>query len=158
LYVGLMITPDGPSVIEYNARFGDPECQVIMPLLDGDWGIVCSEVAQGRMPKLKWKSESACCVVMAAEGYPDTPVKGVPIEGLTKTAAAEDGASAKSYVLHAGTTLNAAGEWVTNGGRVLNILGLGSDIRAAIKTAYAKAETIHFKGMQFRRDIGAKLL
>ena len=151
LYVGLMITPTGPSVIEYNARFGDPETQVILPLLDGDWGSVFKQLAAGNLLTLDWKKGSAACVVLAAEGYPDQPVKGTVIHGL--------GTSADDrYFLHAGSGRQADGTWTTEGGRVLNSVGLGSDLRAALKAAYAQAATASWSGMQMRTDIGAKLL
>jgi phosphoribosylamine--glycine ligase len=158
LYIGLMITPDGPSVLEFNTRFGDPEAQVVIPLLDGDWGQVFQSVAQGKLPKLHWKKSAACCVVMAAENYPDTPVKGAAITGVSPNAAADDGASAKKYVLHAGTKLDQSGRWTTNGGRVLNVMGLGETLREAVDNAYAKASEIEWPGMQMRKDIGARLL
>ncbi len=149
LYIGLMITPRGPSVIEYNARFGDPETQVILPLLDGDWGDVFSDVAEGRLPHLKWKRGSAACVVLAAEGYPDSPVKGTAIVGLDR-ARAETG----RYFLHAGTRRREDGQWITDGGRVLNSIGLGRDLREALELAYKQVQEVEWKGMQFRTDIG----
>jgi phosphoribosylamine---glycine ligase len=152
LYVGLMITPNGPSVIEYNARFGDPETQVILPLLDGDWGQVFAKVAAGQVEPLKWKKGAAACVVLAAEGYPDSPKKGVAIEKLATATS-----SATSYFLHAGTKKK-DGVWVTDGGRVLNSVGLGENLRAALNAAYVQAEQATWSGRQMRRDIGAKLL
>lgn len=149
LFVGLMMTGDGPSVLEFNTRFGDPETQAIMPLLDGDWGAVFREIAHGRLPKLAWKDVSSCCVVLAAAGYPDAPVKGVAIEGLREKALET------SYLLHAGTRKNAA-HWVTNGGRVLNSVGLGANLKQAIERAYELALSVKSQGMQVRRDIGAK--
>lgn len=148
LYVGLMITPRGPSVLEYNVRFGDPEAQVILPLMAGDWGQVFRDLADGRVSPLTWKSASACCVVLAAEGYPDTPVKGATIDGLRELEA-----SPSSYVLHAGTKREGT-TWVTSGGRVLNAIGLGGSLRDAISAAYKVADRVSWKGLQRRGDIG----
>lgn len=153
LYVGLMMTKEGPKVLEFNVRFGDPEAQVLLPLLDGDWAEVFLSIAQGRMPVLAWKRNLAtACVVLAEENYPENPVKGALIEGnpLKQTAT--------SYFLHAGTALNAERRWTTNGGRVLNAIGLGSTHQEALKQAYLLIEHGRWQGMQFRRDIGAKLI
>jgi phosphoribosylamine--glycine ligase len=153
LYAGLMITPKGPNTIEFNARFGDPEAQVILPLLDGDWGTVLKDLAEGRMQSLKWKKASAACIVLAAEGYPDDPVKGSPIDGLTRSADGND-----AYVLHAGAKLDSKQIWVTSGGRVLNAVGFGATLKEALAAAYRVASGIKWKGQQVRKDIGAKLL
>ncbi len=152
LFVGLMITSQGPRVLEFNTRFGDPETQAILPLLDGDWGLVFKELAEGRLPKLKWKPIASCCVALAAEGYPGTPVKGVVIEGLERADLGES-----RYFLHAGTRREANGQWVTAGGRVLNAIGLGGNIHEAIANAYQLASQVSWPGMQMRTDIGAKL-
>lgn len=149
LYIGVMVTPSGPTVLEYNVRFGDPEAQVIMPLLDGDWGYVFSKLANGEMAPMKWKNLQMACVVMAAPGYPDNPEKGVTIEGDLGYQ------SSSSYFLHAGTSKE-QGEWVCNGGRVLNAIGMGSSRAEALKAAYAQAKHVSWRGMQMRRDIGAK--
>jgi phosphoribosylamine--glycine ligase len=153
LFVGLMITPNGPSVLEFNTRFGDPETQAILPLLDGDWGLVFSELAAGRLMKLRWKPLASCCVVLAAEGYPDTPVKGAVIEGLEGGSVNEN-----RYVLHAGTRRDAGGAWVTSGGRVIGAMGTGGDLREAVDNAYAVARGIRWPGLQKRSDIGAGVL
>ncbi len=150
LYVGLMITPQGPSVLEYNVRFGDPEAQVILPLMGGDWGVVFRELASGRVTPLTWKSTSACCVVLAAEGYPDSPVKDAPITGLRELEASQS-----SYMLHAGTRRDGT-TWVTAGGRVLNAIGLGGSLRDAITAAYAIADRVKWAGLQRRGDIGRR--
>ena len=150
LFIGLMITPQGPTVLEYNVRFGDPETQVILPLIENDWGQVFYEVACGRLPALKQRGLSACCVVMAAPGYPDHPQKDVPIEGDPLQN------SASSYFLHAGTSKNSQGQWVVNGGRTLNSVGLGSNPQQAIREAYALSEKVSWTGIQKRKDIGAK--
>jgi phosphoribosylamine--glycine ligase len=148
LYIGLMIASDGPNVLEFNVRFGDPEAQALLPLLDGDWGLVFREIALGQMPALKWKNLSSACVVLAAEGYPDAPVNGTPISGL------ESAGSEHAYVVHAGTKRDPAKGWVTNGGRVLNAIGLGKDMNQALARAYEIADKINWPGMQYRRDIG----
>lgn len=155
LFIGLMITPEGPSVLEYNTRFGDPETQVILPLLDGDWGQVFSELAQGRMTDLKWKPLSAACVVLAAQGYPDSPVKGAAI-----TLPGE--ASSTRYLLHAGTARSSSGarsgDWVTAGGRVLNAVGIGGSLRDAINAAYDIAREVKSDALVMRTDIGRRQL
>ncbi len=151
LFIGLMMTADGPSVLEYNVRFGDPETQVLMPLLEGDWAQVFLAVAKGQVPQLHWKNIYAACVVMAAEGYPQTVVKGSSIKGDLSAQ------TSSSYFLHAGTQKTDAG-WVVGGGRVLNAVGLGSSHREAIKKAYELAEQAQWQGLQLRRDIGKKYL
>lgn len=150
LYIGVMVTPSGPTVLEYNCRFGDPEAQVIMPLLDGDWGFVFSKLAKGEMAPMKWKNLQLACVVQAAPGYPDAPEKGVVIEGDLGFQ------SPSSYFLHAGTSKNDRGQWCTNGGRVLNAIGMGSSRAEALKVAYSQAGHVNWKGLQMRKDIGAK--
>lgn len=153
LYVGLMMTSDGPSVLEFNVRFGDPEAQVILPLLDGDWGLIFQALAKGELLSLKWKNAAAACVVMAAEGYPDAPVKGTPILGLTDAPSTAGG-----YFLHAGTKKDANGQWVTAGGRVLNAVGVGANIQEAVQNAYKQSCSVAWQRMQVRSDIGAKVL
>lgn len=153
VFLGLMMTEKGPMVLEYNVRFGDPETQVLLPLLDGDWADVFSEVAHGRVPSLQWKKQTAAaCVVLAAEGYPDHPKKGVAIEGELKSSSLE------SYFLHAGTQKVGNQQLTVNGGRVLNAMGVGHDIKQALARAYAQAERAYWPGRQMRKDIGAKLL
>lgn len=164
IFVGLMVTRQGPIVIEYNVRFGDPETQVILPLLDGDWALVLAAVADGKMPRLKWKNAAAACVVLAAQGYPDQPVKGAAIRGLSASGeAVGDGApgalhEASAYVLHAGSQRRADDRenWQTSGGRVLNLIGLGADLRSALRAAYLLTEKVSWPGVQFRRDIGGR--
>jgi phosphoribosylamine--glycine ligase len=150
LYIGLMITDKGPTVIEFNVRFGDPECQVIMPLLDGDWGEIFNKLGHGELLPLRWKNLHMACVVQAAPGYPEAPEKGVVIEGNPSFQ------SDSSYFLHAGTAKNQNGEWVTSGGRVLNAIGLGSSLKEAVSKAYAQAKKASWDGMRMRKDIGAK--
>lgn len=149
LYIGVMVTPKGPTVLEYNVRFGDPEAQVIMPLLDGDWGYVFSRLAHGEMSPMKWKNLQMACVVLAAQGYPDAPVQDAVIEGDL----GYQGAS--SYFLHAGTAKK-DGHWVTNGGRVLNAIGMGSSRAEALREAYSQAKHAQWRGQLMRSDIGAK--
>ena len=153
LYVGLMIGRGGPRVVEFNCRFGDPECQAILPRLDEDILPLFEAVAHGRpLPaSLRWRAEPSVCVAMASHGYPGTVRSGDEITGLDAEGGLPDGVN----VFHAGTTRR-DGRLVTSGGRVLGVQALGADIRAAIARAYAGVERIHFDGMQFRRDIGRK--
>lgn len=156
LYIGLMITDHGPSVLEFNTRFGDPEAQALLPLLDGDWGLVFKSLAAGERREwqnLKWKNEAAACVVLAAEGYPDHPVKGAAIQGLEKATQSNN-----RYFLHAGTALTAEKQWLTAGGRVLNAVGIGKNLAEAVNNAYFQAGEARWSGLQLRHDIGAKLL
>lgn len=153
LYVGVMVTSDGPKVIEYNVRFGDPEAQVVLPLLDGDWGAVMRTVSEGKMTPLKWKPLHSACVVLAAEGYPENPKRGVSIEGnvLEETPS--------SYFLHAGTSReDSSSDWKTAGGRVLNAIALGSTLQEAVDNCYAQAAKVQWPGCQMRKDIGKKVL
>ncbi len=150
LFIGLMITPQGPSVLEYNIRFGDPETQVILPLLEGNWARVLQKLSQGHLEKLKWKNLHSCCVVMAAPGYPQNAEKGVELKGDLKFE------TNSSYFLHAGTKRSSDYTWVTNGGRVLCSLGLGSNRGEAIAQAYRQSEKVHWNGLQMRKDIGGK--
>jgi len=154
LFVGLMIGPDGPRVVEFNCRFGDPECQAILPRLDEDILPVFETVASGRgLPaSLRWRREASVCVVLASPGYPGTPRAGLAIEGV-EAAAALPGVN----VFHAGTALR-DGALLTAGGRVLGVQTLGGDIRAAIERAYDAVGRIRFEGMQFRHDIGRRAL
>ena len=154
LYVGLMLTADGPKVIEFNVRFGDPEAQVVLPMLDEDLAWLLGEAATGVLPSrpAKFRSEPHVGVVLASGGYPDSPESGKPIEGLD---AASDIPGA--IVFHAGTRKQ-DGRFVTAGGRVLTVVGRSTTYRDAIDTAYAAASRIHFDGMQYRRDIGRKAL
>jgi len=154
LFVGLMIGPDGPRVVEFNCRFGDPECQAILPRLDEDILPVFEAVASGRgLPaSLRWRREASVCVVLASPGYPGTPRAGLPIEGV-EAAAALPGVN----VFHAGTARR-DGALLTAGGRVLGVQTLGGDIRAAMERAYDAVGRIRFEGMQFRHDIGRRAL
>ena len=154
LYVGLMLTADGPRVIEFNVRFGDPEAQVVFPMLDEELAPLLSAAADGTLPDraARFRSEAHVGVVLAAGGYPDSAETGKPISGLD-AAAAVPGA----LVFHAGTTMRER-VLVTAGGRVLTIVGRGPAYQEAIDIAYRAASNIHFDGMQFRRDIGRKAL
>ena len=154
LYVGLMVTQDGPKVIEFNARFGDPETQVLLPLIDGDLGQIFSLIGQGQLPSLKFNNENLACVVLASPGYPDSPKKGLKISGLNMQGQLAQ-AEKNVYVIHAGSRF-VSSEWVTNGGRVLNIIGSGADLSEALKKSYQAIAKIQIDGMQFRRDIGAR--
>ncbi len=151
LFVGLMLTPAGPSVLEYNVRFGDPELQALVPLLDDDLFDVLDAAARGRLGgrRLRWRSGAATCVVLAAPGYPEAPRTGAPI-GIP--ADLGDGA----LVFHAGTRWH-EGRLVSAGGRVLNVVGYGPDRHAATARAYAAAARIAFPDGHYRRDIGARL-
>lgn len=174
LYIGLMLTPEGPSVLEFNTRFGDPEAQVLMALLDEvngpSWCEVFATIADGEMPRVKWHCDrSVACLVLAAEGYPERPVKGAVIEGLDdngvliageklEATASVARAGESIYALHAGTRLKDA-RFVTNGGRVLNVIAVSDrDMRTAIELAYAGAREVKWKGLQLRSDIGRSLL
>lgn len=154
LFAGLMITPSGEvKVVEFNARFGDPETQVVLPRLKTDLLDVFNAVVDGRLDtmELEWDEEAAVCVIIASEGYPGSYRKGDVITGLHE-------AERTAHVFHAGTTLNANGEIVTSGGRVLGIVGRGADVRAAQQAAYAAVGCIHFAGMYMRTDIAGKAL
>ena len=149
-----MLTADGPKLLEYNARFGDPECQVLMARLAGDLVPLCQAVAEGRdLPDaVAWRDEAAVCVVLASGGYPGSYKTGYPIAGL-EAAAARPGVT----LFHAGTARE-DGRLVTAGGRVLGVTALGGDVRQAIAAAYAAVDDIRFEGMQYRRDIGGRAL
>lgn len=150
LYAGLMLTADGPKLIEYNCRFGDPEAQALLLRLDSDLLEILLACAEGRLAEVtpKWSTEAAVTIVYAAMGYPGTPITGTVIENI-------DGAEALGVeVFHAGTRLNAAGKLVAAGGRVLAISALGADIGEARSLAYAAIRKIRWHGGFYRRDIG----
>ncbi|HEX9046491.1 MAG TPA: phosphoribosylamine--glycine ligase [Verrucomicrobiae bacterium] len=152
LYPGIMLTKAGPKVLEFNARFGDPETQVYLTRLENDLVELLDASASGTLAKLelKWRPEASVCVVMASGGYPGNYPKGKIITGLD-SANAQPG----TKVFHAGTALK-DGQIVTNGGRVLGVTALGADLKAAQAAAYAAVKQIHFDGAHFRRDIAAK--
>jgi len=152
LYAGLMITCDGPKVIEFNVRFGDPEAQVVMPLIAGEIAPLLAAAADGNLPlaPIGLRDEVAVGVVLASEGYPGSVTSGRPIDGID-AAERVDGAK----VFHAGTALK-DGQLVTAGGRVLTVVATAPDYPHAIARAYQAVDRISFDGMQYRRDIGAK--
>ncbi len=152
LYAGLIATEDGPKVIEFNARFGDPETQVILPRLKSDLVEVVKHVLDGRAFELEWKEESAIGVVLAANGYPeDGYEKGAVIKGLNYI-------DEEIHVYHAGTAKDEQGQFITNGGRVLLVTALGLSLENANKTVYKELETIQCKGLYYRHDIGEKAI
>ncbi len=150
LYAGLMMTANGPSVLEFNVRLGDPETQPLMMRLESDWGHVLMAAALGELPEgeLEWSAEPATCVVMASEGYPGEIKTGRKITGIEEVG---DGA----VVFQAGTEL-VNGDLLTAGGRVLGVTARGADLKDSIDRAYAAVSKIRFEGMQYRKDIGAK--
>jgi phosphoribosylamine--glycine ligase len=152
LYPGLMLTKSGPKVLEFNARFGDPETQVYLTRLENDLVELLDASVDGTLDKieLKWKPEASVCVVMASGGYPGNYPKGKPILGLDDAAKLPG-----TKVFHAGTA-SKNGQVVTSGGRVLGVTALGRDLKAAQSAAYAAVEKICFEGVQFRRDIAVK--
>jgi phosphoribosylamine--glycine ligase len=154
LYAGLMLTREGPKVLEFNARFGDPETQVLVTRLAGDLLTLCRAVAEGRdLPEtVLWRPETAVSIVLASGGYPGAYATGHPITGV-EAAGARPGVT----VFHAGTALR-DGRLVTSGGRVLAVTALGRDTRTAIAAAYDAVGDIRFEGMHFRRDIGRRAL
>ena len=150
LYAGLMITAGGPKVVEFNCRFGDPETQAVLPLLDGDLAQIMYACTQGtlRRDMVHWKQGAACCVIMASKGYPASSHKGAVISGL-------DAVDDDIVVFHSGTK-KADGLYQTNGGRVLGVTAVGDSLQEAIDKAYANVRRISFDGQQVRSDIGAK--
>jgi phosphoribosylamine--glycine ligase len=157
LYGGLMLTPDrGPMVIEWNCRFGDPETQSILVRLDDDIVPWLLGAARGQLPDgtLRWRDGAAVCVVLAAAGYPGKPAAGDPIDGLAGDG--DDAGDGDVLVFHAGTRRAPDGRIVTAGGRVLGVTARGRDLSAARAVAYGAIERIHFTGMHFRKDIGAR--
>ena len=152
IYFGLMLTKDGPKVIEYNARFGDPETQVILPRLKSDLCEIFEACIDGTLDKLnvEWYDNAACCVVLASGGYPESYTKGYEITGLEDVKSRDD-----IVVFHAGTALK-DGKYVTNGGRVLGITGIGKDLDDAIRIAYEGVNIVTFENVHYRKDIGIK--
>lgn len=155
LYGGFMLTPEGPKVLEFNARFGDPETQVVLPRLESDLVEIMLAAAEGRPEdvNLTWSDQWAVSVVLASEGYPGSYEKGKVILGVKDAESMN-----KVIVFHAGTALNSDGELITNGGRVLNVVGLGSTFEKARARAYEACEAINFEGKQLRSDIGKRAL
>lgn len=154
LYFGLMLTPNGAKVVEYNCRFGDPETQVVLPLLETDLVDIMEAVWEERLESLdiKWSEKSCACVVIASGGYPEKYETGKEISGLD-----EKGQSPLAYVYHAGTKLE-GGKYYTAGGRVLGVTATGDDLRSALDKAYKAVETITFDKAHYRKDIGQRAL
>ena len=152
LYAGLMLTAQGPQVLEFNVRMGDPECQVILPRLQSDFAELGAALCTGRLADYRaiWHPGAAVCVVLASGGYPGAYEKGKKITGI-----AEAEKDPQVAVFHAGTKRNAE-DILTNGGRVLGVTATDGDLASAIRRAYAAVDKIHFDGMHCRRDIGAK--
>lgn len=156
LYFGLMLTPDGPKVIEYNCRFGDPETQVVLPLLETDLVEIMTAISEQKLADLPvvWKEGSAACVVMASGGYPKKYETGLEISGLD-----DGGQIAGCTVYHAGTKLAEDGkQLLTAGGRVLGVTATAENLSAALKKAYAGVETIQWEHVHYRHDIGQRAL
>ena len=153
LYLGLMITSEGPKVVEFNARFGDPETQVVLPLLDGDLVEIMCACADGTLADvpIHWKDGAAVCVVLAAGGYPASYEKGHEITGIA------DAEAMGALVFHAGTAKK-DDALVTNGGRVLGVVGMGADIASAVKSAYNAVDRISFQDAYHRKDIAHRAL
>jgi len=151
LYTGLIITDRGPKVLEYNCRFGDPETQAVLPLLESDLVEVFSDIADGylNIDGIKWKEQSCVCVVLASKGYPESTETGKVIEGLGSCD------SSDCIVFHAGT-VRVENKIVSNGGRVLGVTALDSTLKGAISKVYDAIEGINFEGMQYRHDVGMR--
>ncbi|MCL2487512.1 MAG: phosphoribosylamine--glycine ligase [Oscillospiraceae bacterium] len=152
LFFGLMLTPDGPKVIEFNCRFGDPEAQVVLPRLKTDLIDIIDAIRGERLAEaeITWSNDACACVVMASPGYPVSYPKGLPISGLDESGQAAD---PEITVYHAGTTKNDNG-YITNGGRVLGVTAKAETLEQALDKAYTAVETIHFDGAHYRKDIG----
>ncbi|MDD4909750.1 MAG: phosphoribosylamine--glycine ligase [Candidatus Omnitrophica bacterium] len=151
LYAGIMLTKEGPKTLEFNARFGDPETQAILPRLQSDLVEVMLAVSEQKLSRLKildWDSRACVCVVLASGGYPGNYEKGREISGLDEAAKVKD-----AVVFHAGTRKD-KDRFYTNGGRVMGVTGLGEDIKTAIEHTYSAVEKISFEGMHYRKDIG----
>jgi phosphoribosylamine---glycine ligase len=153
LYAGLMLTEKGVKTIEFNARFGDPETQVILPKLKTDLLDILLATINGTLDELEinWSDEAAVCVILASPGYPGSYPKGLPINGLEEV-------SSDALLFHAGTAVDGEGRTVTSGGRVLGVVGIGQDIAEARDRAYEEAGKIRFEGAHYRKDIAAKAL
>ena len=153
LYFGLMMTPKGPKVIEYNCRFGDPETQVVLPLLKSDLLTIMQATVNGTLAdtEVEFDNGAACCVVIASGGYPVSYKSGYVISGL-------EAAGENALVIHAGTKLNEQGDIVTAGGRVLGVVGRCKCLPGAISKAYEAAKKISFTDMHMRSDIGQRAL
>ena len=157
LYFGLMLTPDGPKVIEYNCRFGDPETQVVLPLLESDLLQIMTACTNGTLAdtEVRFSEGAAACVILASGGYPVQYEKGKPISGLTNGQLAGE---ENITVYHSGTAITEDGTLVTNGGRVLGVTATAPRLTAAVTQAYAAAEKISFEKLHKRTDIGLRAL
>ncbi|MCQ2500318.1 MAG: phosphoribosylamine--glycine ligase, partial [Lachnospiraceae bacterium] len=151
IFFGLMLTPDGPKVLEYNARFGDPEAQVVLPRMENDMVEVVEACIDGTLDRidLKFKEDACVCVILASDGYPLSYKKGFPITGLENFKGRDD-----YFVFHAGTKFDENGTIVTNGGRVLGVTALGGDLKTARENAYKATELVNFENKYMRTDIG----
>jgi phosphoribosylamine--glycine ligase len=154
VYAGLMLTPQGPKVLEFNCRFGDPEAQVILARLKSDIVPLLQGVAAGHLPESRpeWAREAAACVVMASRGYPDAPDTGQVIQGLEKLKGLPD-----VIAFHAATARK-DGQLVTVGGRVLGVTALGANLASAVRRAYEAVAAVTFEGAHYRKDIGQRAL
>ena len=154
LYCGIMMTPDGPKVVEFNSRFGDPEAQVLFPLLEDDFTELALAISEGNLPNipLKWQQKAATCVVVASKGYPGTYEKGKPIFGMDRLEAMPD-----VIPFHADTAVR-DGQLVTNGGRIIGVTAIADDLPSSIDRAYEAVGAISFDNLYCRRDIGQKAL
>ena len=153
LYAGLMIVGGVPKVVEFNCRFGDPETQVVLPLMESDLLELMDDCAGGTLlgKKISWSNQSAVCVIMASGGYPKSYKKNLPIDGVTKAK------SLGALIFHAGTKI-VDGELVTNGGRVLGVTMTAPTLREAVDKVYRCVDVIHFDEAHYRRDIAARAL
>ena len=153
LYAGLMIVGGEPKVVEFNCRFGDPETQVVLPLMEDDLLALMNDCAAGTLSdkKISWKNQSAVCVILASGGYPKAYKKNLPIDGISKAK------TLGAMIFHAGTKIS-DGELVTSGGRVLGVTVTAPTLREAVDKVYRCVEVIHFDGVHFRKDIAAKAL
>jgi phosphoribosylamine--glycine ligase len=153
IYAGLMLTAGGPKVLEFNARFGDPETQAVLMRLETDLVDIIEAILEGRLAEtsVTWRDEAAACVVLASGGYPGSYRKGLSITGL------ESIQDPDVQIFHAGTAIK-DGQVVTSGGRVLGVTALGADVREALSKAYRAVEKINFPDMHYRKDIGYRAL
>ncbi len=151
LFIGLMLTPDGPRVLEYNVRFGDPEAQAILIRLESDLVSIFEAIARGGLSSVpvRWSDNSSACVVLASRGYPAKPETGARIEGLERASRHEG-----VQVFHAGTSRTESGEWLTAGGRVLGVTATAQTLDSALDRCYEAVKEIRWDGMHYRRDIG----
>ncbi|MDR9446101.1 MAG: phosphoribosylamine--glycine ligase [Balneolaceae bacterium] len=158
LYVGLMLTEAGPKVVEYNCRFGDPECQCILPCIKNDFIKLCEATVLQELDsfEIHHSGESTCCVVLAADGYPASYPKGMLIRGLDKVETVHNDSNQPAIVFHAGTATDDHRQVVTKGGRVLTLVGRGATLQEAVKHAYQAVDMIEFEHKTYRKDIAQK--